>query len=190
MLWSTDWPQTGREAWRRNSGFYAAHDGHRGSPFTTSKRSKHWLNPLPPAALPGADGLWICEPQIHWFPDFLVRTMPCPGISLRVYPQAHTVHHPLLPLAVLTIRPMTPRPGAQATMGKCPRAADETEPSVAPHKTQALRLSAPGERRAENFVIQKIYTPRFKHLEGMTLRDAAIKWMAYRRHDNRGRDRR
>ena len=31
----------------------------------------------------------------------------------------------------------------------------------------------------ENFVIEKIYTPRFKHLEGMTLRDAAIKMDAH-----------
>ena len=48
-----------------------------------------------------------------------------------------------------------------------------------PRRRALLRDYANGQRMVtgdlENFVIEKIYTPRFKHLEGLTLRDAGGK---------------
>ncbi len=48
-----------------------------------------------------------------------------------------------------------------------------------PRRRALLRDYANGQRMVtgdlENFVIEKIYTPRFKHLEGLTLRDASGK---------------
>ena len=116
------------------------------------------------------------EPQIH---RFLISWFDqCHAQGLRVYPQAHTNTTSFtFTLADWNLFDDS-EAWREATMGSVQeRLTKLSDPS----RRTKLKDYANGQRlvtgELENFVIEKIYTPRFKHLEGMTLRDAAIKWM-------------
>jgi N-acyl-D-aspartate/D-glutamate deacylase len=114
------------------------------------------------------------EPQIHrfligWF-DF------CHARGLRIYPQAHTNTTSFtFTLADWNLFDDS-EAWREATMGS---AQERLEKLGDPGRRERLKDYANGQRLVtgdlENFVIEQVHTPRFKHLEGMTLREAGEK---------------
>jgi N-acyl-D-amino-acid deacylase len=112
------------------------------------------------------------EPQIHRF--LIAWFDQCHAKGLRIYPQAHTNTTSF----TFTFADWNlfddSEAWREATLGS-------TQERLAklsdPRRREGLRDYANGQRLVtgdlENFVIQKIHTPRFKHLEGLTLKDAS-----------------
>ena len=112
------------------------------------------------------------EPQIH---RFLIAWFDhCHAKGLRVYPQAHTN--------------TTSFTFTFADWNLFDDSAAWREATLGSPEERLMKLSDPGRRAAlkdyansermvtgdlENFVIKKIFTPRFKHLEGLTLKAAS-----------------
>ena len=96
--------------------------------------------------------------------------------GLRVYPQAHTnTTSFIFTLADWNLFDDS-EAWREATLGST---AERLMKLADPSRRAKLKEYADGERMVtgdlENFVIEKVFTPRFKHLEGMTLRDAGKK---------------
>jgi N-acyl-D-amino-acid deacylase len=114
------------------------------------------------------------EPQIH---RFLIAWFDhCHTRGLRVYPQAHTNTTSF----TFTLEDWNlfddSEAWREATLGSTQERLVKLSD---PRRRAKLKDYANGQRMVtgelENFVIEKIYTPRFKHLEGLTLRDAGGK---------------
>jgi N-acyl-D-amino-acid deacylase len=114
------------------------------------------------------------EPQIH---RFLIAWFDhCHAQGLRVYPQAHTNTTSF----TFTFADWNlfddSAAWREATLGSTKeRLAKLSDP----RRRAKLREYADGQRMVtgdlENFVIEEIYSSRFKHLEGLTLKDAGAK---------------
>jgi N-acyl-D-amino-acid deacylase len=114
------------------------------------------------------------EPQIH---RFLIAWFDhCHAQGLRVYPQAHTNTTSF----TFTFADWNlfddSAAWREATLGSTKeRLAKLSDP----RRRAKLRDYADGQRMVtgdlENFVIEEIYSSRFKHLEGLTLKDAGAK---------------
>jgi N-acyl-D-amino-acid deacylase len=111
------------------------------------------------------------EPEIHRF--LIAWFDQCHAKGLRVYPQAHTNTTSFtFTLADWNLFDDS-EAWREATLGtpqeRLAKLAD-------PGRRQKLKAYANGQRMVtgdlENFVIEKIFTPRFLHLEGLNLRDA------------------
>jgi N-acyl-D-amino-acid deacylase len=114
------------------------------------------------------------EPQIH---RFLIAWIDhCHARGLRVYPQAHTNTTSF----TFTFADWNlfddSEAWREATLGSTQERLMKLSD---PRRRARLKDYANGQRMVtgdlENFVIEKVYTPRFKYLEGLTLRDAGGK---------------
>ena len=156
-----------RELGRRNSGFMQLSMA-TADPFHDLKEVETLAElsrrPLLYQALMAFDR----EPQIHRF--LIAWFDQCHAQGLRVYPQAHTNTTSFtFTLADWNLFDDS-EAWREATMGSSEeRLTKLSDPS----RRAKLKDYANGQRlvtgELENFVIEKVYTPRFKHLEGMTL---------------------
>src|SRR3984893_10008332 len=162
-----------RELGRRNSGFIQLSMA-TADPFHDLKEIETLAElsrrPLIHQALISFDR----EPQIH---RFLIAWFDhCHARGLRVYPQAHTNTTSF----TFTFADWNlfddSEAWREATLGSTQERLMKLSD---PRRRAKLRDYANGQRMVtgnlENFVIEKIYMPRFKHLEGLTLRDAGGK---------------
>jgi N-acyl-D-amino-acid deacylase len=162
-----------RELGRRNSGFMQLSMA-TADPFHDLKEIETLAElsrrPLIHQALISFDR----EPQIH---RFLIAWFDhCHARGLRVYPQAHTNTTSF----TFTFADWNlfddSEAWREATLGSTQERLMKLSD---PRRRAVLRDYANGQRMVtgdlENFVIEKIYMPRFKHLEGLTLRDAGGK---------------
>jgi N-acyl-D-aspartate/D-glutamate deacylase len=162
-----------RELGRRNSGFIQLSMA-TADPFQDLKEIETLAElsrrPLIYQALIAFDR----EPQIH---RFLIAWFDhCHARGLRVYPQALTNTTSFtFTLADWNLFDDS-EAWREATLGSTQERLMKLSD---PGRRAALRAYANGQRLVtgdlENFVIEKIYTPRFKHLEGLTLKDAGRK---------------
>jgi N-acyl-D-aspartate/D-glutamate deacylase len=114
------------------------------------------------------------DPQIHRF--LMAWFDHCHAKGLRVYPQAHTNTTSFtFTLADWNLFDDS-EAWREATLGSIDQRLSKLSD---PQRRAALRDYANGQRMVtgelEYFVIEKIYTPRFKHLEGLTLKNASAK---------------
>jgi N-acyl-D-amino-acid deacylase len=114
------------------------------------------------------------EPQIHRF--LMTWFDHCHSRGLRVYPQAHTNTTSFtFTLADWNLFDDS-EAWREATLGSAQERLIKLSDS---RRRVALKDYANGQRlvtgELENFVIEKIYTRRFKHLEGLTLKSAGAK---------------
>ena len=162
-----------RELGRRNSGFIqlsmATED-----PFHDLQEIEALAElsrrPLIYQALVSFDG----QPQIHRF--LMAWFDRCHARGLRVYPQAHTNTTSFTFTFIDWNLFDDSEAWREATLGSTEERLMKLSD---PGRRAALRDYANGQRIVtgdlENFVIQKIYTARFKHLEGLTLKSASEK---------------
>jgi N-acyl-D-amino-acid deacylase len=114
------------------------------------------------------------DPQIH---RFLIAWFDhCHSRGLRIYPQAHTNTTSFtFTLADWNLFDDS-EAWREATLGSTDQRLSKLRD---PQRRAALRDYANGQRMVtgelENFVIEKVYTPRFKNLEGLTLKNASRK---------------
>ncbi|HLW70576.1 MAG TPA: amidohydrolase family protein [Candidatus Binataceae bacterium] len=114
------------------------------------------------------------EPQIHRF--LIAWFEHCHANGLRIYPQAHTNTTSFtFTLADWNLFDDS-EAWREATLGS---SQERLKKLSDPRRRAALKDYANGQRLVtgdlENFVIQKVYSPRFEHLQGLTLKDAGGK---------------
>ncbi len=162
-----------RELGRRNSGFMQLSMA-TADPFSDlqeiEKLAELSRRPLLYQALVSFDR----EPQIHRF--LMAWFDQCHAKGLRVYPQAHTNTTSFtFTLADWNLFDDSDA-WREATLGTAQeRLAKLSDPA----RRAKLKEYANGQRMVtgdlENFVIEKIYTPRYRDLEGLTLKDSGAK---------------
>jgi N-acyl-D-amino-acid deacylase len=118
------------------------------------------------------------EPEIHRF--LMAWFDHCHARGLRIYPQAHTNTTSF----TFTFEDWNLFDDSEAWREATLGSAQERLTKLSdPQRRAKLKEYANGQRLVtgdlENFVIEKIYTPRFKYLEGLNLRDASGKMGAH-----------